>query len=72
MRHVTASVSGGQAQDAPPKVDRLDFMAVVVRFMPEETAWADVILSTVTHYEIEPYHLYRDHVRIRSKVIEYD
>ncbi len=50
--------------------NRLDFMAVVDRFMPEEAAWADVILPAATYYEIESYHLYRDHVRMRRRVIE--
>lgn len=38
--------------------------------MPEEAAWADVILPAATYYEIESYHLYRDHVRMRRRVIE--
>jgi anaerobic selenocysteine-containing dehydrogenase len=50
--------------------DRLDFIAVVDRFMPEEAAWADVILPAATYYEIESYHLYRDHGRMRRRVIE--
>jgi len=50
--------------------DRLDFMAVVDRFMPEEAAWADVILPAATYYEIQSYHLYRDHVRMRHRVIK--
>jgi anaerobic selenocysteine-containing dehydrogenase len=50
--------------------DQLNFMAVIDRFIPEEAAWADIILPATTYYEIESYHLYRDHVRMRSKVIE--
>lgn len=50
--------------------DRLHFMAVIDRFMPEEAAWADVILPAATYYEIESFHLYRDHARIRRRVIE--
>ena len=50
--------------------DQLDFMAVVDRFMPEEAAWADVILPAATYYEIDSYQLYRDHVRMRHRIIE--
>ena len=50
--------------------DRLDFMAVIDRFMPEEAAWADVIFPAATYYEIESYHLYRNHVRMRRRVVE--
>ncbi len=50
--------------------ESLDFMAVVDRFMPEEAAWADVILPAATYYEIESYHVYRNHMRLRRKVIE--
>ena len=49
---------------------QLDFMTVIDRFLPEEAAWADVILPATTYYEIDSYHLYRDHVRRRHKVIE--
>jgi anaerobic selenocysteine-containing dehydrogenase len=50
--------------------DALDFMAVVDRFMPEEGAWADVILPATTDYEIDSYQIYRNHIRLRHKVIE--
>ncbi len=50
--------------------ERLDFVAIVDRFMPEEAAWADVILPAATYYEIESYHLYSEHVRIRRRVIK--
>ncbi len=48
----------------------LNFMSVIDRFLPEEAAWADVILPATTYYEIDSYHLYRDHVRIRHRVID--
>ena len=50
--------------------ETLDFMAVVDRFMPEEGAWADVILPATTYYEIDSYQIYRNHIRLRHKVIE--
>jgi anaerobic selenocysteine-containing dehydrogenase len=50
--------------------ETLDFMAVVDRFMPEEGAWADVILPATTDYEIDSYQIYRKHIRLRHKVIE--
>lgn len=50
--------------------NRLDFLAVVDRFMPEEAAWADVILPAATYYEIDSYQVYRSHMRLRRKVIE--
>jgi anaerobic selenocysteine-containing dehydrogenase len=49
---------------------QLDFMTVIDRFLPEEAAWADVVLPAATYYEIDSYHLYRDHVRRRQKIIE--
>lgn len=50
--------------------DRLDFMVVVDRFMTEEAAWADVVLPATTYYEIDSYQIYREHIRLRRKVIE--
>lgn len=50
--------------------ESLDFLAVVDRFMPEEAAWADVILPAATYYEIESYQTYRNHIRLRHKLIE--
>ncbi len=50
--------------------ERLDFIAVVDRFMPKEAEWADVILPATTYYEIDSYHTYRQHVRLRRKIIE--
>jgi len=50
--------------------ESLDFMAVIDRFMPNEAAWADVILPAATYYEIDSYHIYRRHIRLRHKVIE--
>jgi len=49
---------------------QLDFMTVIDRFLPEEAAWADVVLPAATYYEIDSYHLYRDYVRRRQKIIE--
>ena len=45
-------------------------MAVVDRFMPEEAKWADVTLPATTYYEIDSYQVYREHIRLRRKVIE--
>src|SRR5208283_4834203 len=50
--------------------EELDFLAVIDRFMSEETAWADVILPAATYYEISSYHTYRNHIRLRDQVIE--
>jgi anaerobic selenocysteine-containing dehydrogenase len=50
--------------------EQLDFMAVVDRFMPEEAAWADVVLPATTYYEIDSYQIYRDSIRLRRKLIE--
>ncbi len=50
--------------------EHLEFMAVVDRFLPEEAAWADVILPASTYYETDSYHRYRDRVRRRRKIIE--
>lgn len=50
--------------------ERLDFLAVIDRFPPEEAAWADVMLPAATYYEIDSFHLYRDHVRRRERVID--
>ena len=50
--------------------ESLEFLAVVDRFMPEEAAWADVVLPAATYYEIESYQVYRNHIRLRHKVIE--
>jgi anaerobic selenocysteine-containing dehydrogenase len=50
--------------------ETLDFIAVIDRFMPEEGAWADVILPATTYYEIDSYQIYRNHIRLRNKVIE--
>lgn len=48
---------------------RLDFLAVVDRVLPEEAAWADVVLPAATYYEIASYQRYREHVRLRERVI---
>ncbi len=50
--------------------DSLDFMAVVDRSMPEEAAWADVILPAATYYETNSLQFYRTHMRLRHKLIE--
>ena len=50
--------------------ERLDFMAVIDRFMPEEAKWADVVLPATTYYEIDSYQVYREHIRLRRKIIE--
>jgi anaerobic selenocysteine-containing dehydrogenase len=50
--------------------ERLDFMAVIDRFLPEEAAWADIVLPATTYYEIDSYHVYREQIRLRHKTIE--
>jgi anaerobic selenocysteine-containing dehydrogenase len=50
--------------------EKLDFMAVIDRFMPEEAKWADMILPATTYYEIDSYQVYREHMRLRRKIIE--
>lgn len=50
--------------------EQLEFLAVIDRFLPEEAAWADVIIPAATYYETDSYHRYRDHVRRRRKIIE--
>ncbi len=50
--------------------ESLDFMAVIDRFLPEEAAWADVILPASTYYETNSFQFYRTHLRLRHKLIE--
>jgi len=50
--------------------ESLDFLVVVDRFLPEEAAWADVILPVTTCYEISSFQRYRECVRLRERVIE--
>lgn len=50
--------------------EHLEFMTVIDRFLPEDAAWADVILPAATYYETDSYHWYRGHVRRRRKIIE--
>lgn len=50
--------------------NKLKFLAVVDRFMPEEARWADVILPAATYYETKSFQYYPDRISIREKVIE--
>lgn len=49
---------------------KLDFMVVVDRFMTAETKWADIILPAATYYETESYQTYRNHIRLRNRIIQ--
>lgn len=50
--------------------EKLDFLAVIERFMTEESKWADVILPATTYYENTSYCYYPDSLRLREKIIE--
>lgn len=49
---------------------KLSFLAVVDRFMPEEAKWADIILPAATYYETKSFQYYSDRISIRERVIE--
>jgi anaerobic selenocysteine-containing dehydrogenase len=49
---------------------RLEFMAVVDRFMTSECLWSDVVLPATTNYENLSYHHYANEVCIREKAID--
>lgn len=50
--------------------NKLDFLVIVDRFMPEEAKWADIILPAATYYETYSFQYYVDRVCIRERIIE--
>lgn len=50
--------------------NKLDFIAVVDRFMTEECKYADVVLPACTFYETTSFKHYKDRVCLREKSIE--
>ncbi len=48
---------------------RLEFMAVIDRFMTRDAMFADVVLPATTYFEIASYQRYHGFVRLRERVV---
>lgn len=51
-------------------LSKLEFFAVIDRFMTKDALYADVILPSTTYFEIDSYQRYPGYIKLRQKIVE--